>query len=136
MSKGKNRKHFWITMVIGLVIAVGVYAIRDGSNLTDWPSRAAALCDACFVPAALLLCVGALMFVSNDGLFDMLGYGVQKALTIVLREEKRAKYPKTFLEYKQMKWDAPKTSFGFLLLAGLIYLLLAFVFLFCSGALG
>ena len=133
--KKKNFKPFLISMAAGLVVAIGVYSVRGGADAQDWVSRAFVLCDACFVPAVLLICLGLLLFVSNDGLFDMLGFGIQKALTIVLSESKRQKYPKTFLEYKELKWGVPKTSFGFLILSGLVYLVLAGVFLYCSGAL-
>ena len=134
-QKKKGRKSFLISMLVGLVIAVSIFSARGGFEAQDWPSQACALCDACFVPAALLLCMGLLLFVSNDGFFDMLGYGIQRALTIMLSESKRQKYPKTFLEYKEMKWGTPKSSFGFLIAAGLVYLALAGVFLYFSGTL-
>ena len=133
------RRHFGrsylIDMLIGFAIFAGVFAIRDGLSLSEWPLLAAALCDACFVPGIILLCLAALVFVSNDGKFDMLSYGVQKALQIVLSEKKRSKYPKTFYEYKQQKWAAPKTSFVFLLAAGGVLLAMAGVCLYFSGAL-
>ena len=131
------RKHFgrsyFIDMLIGLAIAVGVFAVKGGFSLVEWPPLAAALCDACFVPGITLLCFSALVFVSNDGLFDMLNYGVQKALQIVLTEKRRAKYPKTFYDYRKAKWETSKGAFGHLVAAGVTYMVLATVFLFCSG---
>lgn len=133
--KRKNRRNFCIALVIGLVVAVALFVGRGGLDVATREEMAFLMCDACFVPAVILLGVGLILFVSNDGLFDMLGYGIQRALTIMLSEKKRAKYPRTFYEYKQLKWDAPKSSFGFLLLAGGVYLVLAAVFLVFSGAL-
>ena len=133
--KRKNRRNFGIAMILGLLVAVALYVGRGGPAAATGEEKAFVLCDACFVPAVILLGVGLILFVSNDGLFDMLGFGIQRALTIVLSEKKRAKYPRTFYEYKQLKWEAPKSSFAFLLLAGGVFLALAAVFLYCSGAL-
>ena len=133
--KRKNRRNFWITMAIGLIVAVALYIGRGGPAAQTWQEKAFVLCDACFVPAVMLLGIGLILFVSNDGFFDMLGYGIQRALTIVLSEKKRSKYPRTFYEYKQLKWEAPKSSFAFLLLAGGVYLGLAAVCLYFSGSL-
>lgn len=131
------RRHFGrsylIDMLIGFAIFAGVFAIRDGLSLSEWPPLAAALCDACFVPGIILLCLAALVFVSNDGMFDMLSYGVQKALQIVLSEKKRSKYPKTFYDYRKMKWETSKGAFGHLVAAGLTYMVFAVVFLVFSG---
>ena len=133
--KRKNRRNFWIAMAIGLVLTVSIFFGQGGGEMTAWTDIAFVLCDACFVPAVILLGVGLILFVSNDGMFDMLGYGIQRALTIMLSEKKRAKYPRTFYEYKQQKWAVPKSSFGFLLAAGGVYLVLAAVFLYFSGTL-
>lgn len=133
MRKHLGRSYF-IDMLVGLVIAIGVFAIRNGLSITEWSLLATVLCDACFVPGIILLCFAALVFVSNDGLFDMLSYGVQKALQIVLSEERRAKYPKTFYDYRKSKWETSKGAFGHLVAAGGTYMLIAVIFLFCSGA--
>lgn len=131
------RKHFgrsyMINMAVGFIIAAGVFAVRDGLSLTEWPLLAAALCDACFVPGIILLCFAALVFASNDGMFDMLSYGVQKALQIVLSEKRRSKYPRTFYDYRKAKWETSKGAFGHMVAAGLTYVVLAVVFLFFSG---
>lgn len=132
------RRHFgrsyMIEMLVGLAIAAGVFAVRDGLSISEWPLLAAVLCDACFVPGIILLCLAVLVFVSNDGMFDMLNYGVQKALQIVLSEKRRSKYPRTFYDYRKAKWETSKGAFGHLVAAGLTYMVLAVVFLFFSGA--
>ncbi len=131
-------KRFWrnyaITMLVCLILAIGIYALRGGFAIVEWTAQAAFLCDACFIPGVLLLCVAALMFVANDGLFDIISYGVQKALRLVLSEKKQAAYPKTFYEYKKAKWDTARTPVIHLLTAGLSFLALAAMFLFLSGA--
>lgn len=130
-------KRFWrnyaVTMLVCLVLAVCIYALRGGLSVVEWESQAAFLCDACFIPAALMLCIAALMFVSDDGLFDIISYGVQKALRLVLSEKKRSAYPKTFYEYKQTKWNTARTPILHLVSAGFTFMALAVMFLIFSG---
>ena len=133
--KRKNRRNFVIALIIGLAVAAALFVGRGGLVAGSTEEMCFILCDACFVPAVMLLGVGLILFVSNDGLFDMLGYGIQRALVIRLSEKQRAKYPKTFYDYKQQQWAAPKTSFVFLLAAGGVLLALAGVCLYFSGAL-
>jgi len=129
----KSGRRTAAALLIGLAMGVGVFAVRGGFSATAWPEIASALCDACFVPSALLISVGLLLFAADGGLFDMMTYGVQKALRLVLSEEKRAMYPKTFYDYRVLK-QGKKSGFGFLLIAGGVYLALATLFLLLSGA--
>ena len=131
--KKDSMRRVAITMAIGLVMAIGVFAARGGFEKTLWPEIAAALCDACFVPSALLISLGLLLFVANDGFFDMLTYGVQKTLRLVQSAEKQVAFPKTFYDYKLLK-QGKRAGFGFMMIAGGVYLALAVVFLLCSGA--
>ena len=133
MKRKKSHLRLVVTLLIGLCLAAGVFAVRGGFDMSDWPDIAAALCDACFVPAALLISFGLLLFASNDGLFDMMTFSVQKVLRLMLSAEKQAAFPKTFYDYRVLK-QGRKAGFGFLLIAGAIYLVLAFIFLLCSGA--
>ena len=130
---GRFWRNYAVTLLICLAMAIGIYALRGGLAAVEWEAQAALLCDACFIPAALMLCICALMFVSNDGLFDIISYGVQKMLRLVLSEKKQAAYPKTFYDYKQAKWENAKTPVLHLLAAGLTFMALAVMFLVFSG---
>ena len=98
--KNGSKRRLLIAMILGLAIGLGVFSSRGGFEMSNWPEIAAALCDACFVPAALLLSFGLLLFVANDGFFDMMSYGVQKVLRLVQSAEKQAAFPKTFYDYR------------------------------------
>jgi hypothetical protein len=132
MSKRFGR-NYAITMLVCLILAVGIYALRGGLAVVEWEVQAALWCDAFFIPAAVMLCIAALMFVSNDGLFDIISYGIQKALRLVLSEKKQAEYPKTFYDYKKAKWDNAKAPVAHLVAAGLTLMALAVMFLMFSG---
>ena len=133
MKRNKGGLRLAVTLLVGLAMGTGVFAARGGFAASEWPDIAAALCDACFVPAALFISLGLLLFVSNDGLFDIMSFGVQKVLRLVQSAEKQAAFPKTFYDYRVLR-QGKKAGFGFLLLAGAVYLALAAVFLLFSGA--
>lgn len=123
-KKHKARKYI-VTAMVGLALALAVMGIRGGYGETDQALLLQALCDACFVAGILLSCVGLLIFVAGDGMFDMLSYGVRRLLRLVLPQEKQDQFPKTFFDYREMKHSGGKAPFGFLLVVGLAYILLA-----------
>lgn len=125
----RSWRKWLITVLIGLAIAVGVMLARDGFNAPDQAAWLSALSDACFVPGAVLCGVGLLMFVANDGFFDMINYGVLKVLKLVQSEEKRAAMPKTFYDYRVLKDANRKGGFAYILWVGLGYIALAGLFL-------
>lgn len=129
MRKKHGARKYIVTAMVGLALAMAVMGIRGGYGATDQALLLQALCDACFVAGILLVCVGLLIFVAGDGMFDMLGYGVRKLLRLVLPQEKQDQFPKTFYDYREMKHGGGKAPFGYLLLVGLGYILLAGVLL-------
>ncbi len=129
MRKKHGARKYIVTAMVGLALAMAVMGIRGGYGATDQALLLQALCDACFVAGILLVCVGLLIFVAGDGMFDMLGYGVRKLLRLVLPQEKQDQFPKTFFDYREMKHGGGKAPFGYLLLVGAGYLLLAAVML-------
>jgi len=84
------------------------------------------LSDACMVAGVLIGGVGALLFASNSGTFDMLIYGIKHLFDLFRPNARNEKY-RDFYEYKKAKGDRNR-PFGHLLVAGLVFLLLAGVF--------
>lgn len=131
--KPQNRaRKYLITSLIGLAIGVGVFAARDGFNLREQTAILQAFCDAFFVPGILLVGYGALVFCADDGLFDMINYGVLKVIKLVQSEKRRSNFPKTFYEYRKMKSESRNSGFGYLLITGCAFIALAVVFLILS----
>lgn len=69
----KRLKSFLISLLVGVLLcAMVIFINRDqGYGLLRQ------LCDGCFVAAVLLLGAGVLRYVTNQGAFDVLGYGLQ-----------------------------------------------------------
>ncbi len=72
----------------------------------------------------LLLSFGILVFISNDGGFSMLSYGV-KRIFLVFKKDPRME---NFYEYKKKRLEKP-APFKYLLVVGSIYFFIAIIFL-------
>ena len=132
MKKKRKWLRYVVTLSIALLIGLAVLLARDAFHQTDAHLLLQALCDAFFVPGILILCVGFLVVVANDGLFDMINYGVGKTLRLVLSEKRRSAYPKTFYDYRVMKHEGKNPSAAFLFFIGGGLVLVAVVFLLFS----
>lgn len=131
--KPKNRaRKYLITSLIGLAIGLAVFIARDGFSLRDQTGVLQAFCDAFFVPGILLASYGALVLCADDGLFDMINYGVLKVIKLVQSEKRRSNFPKTFYDYRKMKSEGRNGGFGYLLITGGAFIALAALFLILS----
>lgn len=104
-------------------LAISAVMLERSGAFSGGQSKAAllgCLSDAFFVPGALLLGVGALIYVSGEGVFDLLGYGTKR---IFFRGRE------TFAQYQQSKAKKGKRSPVFLLRVGVGFFLAAGVFL-------
>ena len=132
MNKKRSAKKFLIAFAIGMVVAVGVFAARGGLEYTDTVLVLQAFCDAFFVPGILFMGFGALLFCADDGLFDMMNYGVMKVINLSRAKKHRDAFPKSFYDYRQMKEGKRKGGFGNLFIVGGIFMALAVLFLILS----
>lgn len=132
MIKKRSAKKFLIAFAIGLAISVAVFAIRGGFDYAETVLVLQAFCDAFFVPGILLMGFGALLFCADDGVFDMMNYGVMKVINLTRSKKRRDAFPKTFYDYRQMKDEKRKGGFGYLFLVGGVFMALAVLFLILS----
>ena len=100
-----------------IMIGKGIFAAADSIEVLH------ILCDAFFVPGALLVCAGLLIFVSNGGVFDMLAYGVMLVFDGLRRDVTKRKY-RTFYDYRESR-KGKKREMGFILIVGLVYIAVA-----------
>ena len=115
---------YLLTLSVGFLIA-GLVAMSKNILEKELLSMVFhVLADSFIVPGVLITGMGGLIFVSNEGAFDGLVYGVTSFLDI-FRKEKRNKY-RTFYDYKEGK-NEKNMSFGFMLICGLVFLAIAVV---------
>ena len=121
MKKKKFKPaEFIIALIAGTVIAVPVFLL--GLH-REYPILRA-LGDAFFVPAVVLLGVAGITFAANDGTFDSFGYSLK---FVFFNHYPSAGEAESFADYREKKHQNPKNPLN-LLLAGLIFLVLAVVF--------
>lgn len=113
------------TLICG-AIAVAILAAK-GSFVKTGQALMGDLSDAFFVPGVVTAGVGALIFATNGGAFDMLAFGVKKLFDLFKRDMTKVKY-RTFYDYRQAQKEK-KRSFASLLIVGLAFVAAAAVFL-------
>ncbi len=117
-----NVKRYVISVGVGLALAFVVMLLRDIFSQTDSREILVILNDAFFISGMCLVCVGGLVFVSNNGMFYMLSYGV--SLIFSVRKWSKGKKYKDYYEYKTAK-EKKQHGFAYLLVVGLAFIAVA-----------
>ncbi len=128
-AKGEFMRKFLkylITFVVCGVIALLVCLGKQTFGKTGLNSIYGDLSDAFFIPGILSLCLGALVFATNGGAFDMLGFGVKKLFDLFKKDLTKVKY-RTFYDYHKAQQEK-KRSFAYLLIVGALFVAAAVVF--------
>ena len=118
-------KRFAAAAGAGAGLFLLLMATRGGFTAADPAELWMIICDALFVPGVLLVMLGLLLLVADGGVFDMLKFGVQKALSVVMTRKKRESLPATFYDYKEMRDARPRAPVTHLLAVGGVFILLA-----------
>ena len=113
-----------LAFLFGVIIALGVCVLKDVFSMGEPVRILRTLCDAFFLPAVLLLGGGLMVMVSNNGIFDTLAYASRNVFNLLLPGPGRGRNPESFVDYRRRKHQR-QGSYGFLLLAGGLHLLLA-----------
>ena len=123
----KNLLKYGIPALIGAAITLTVAMGQGlGGVGSAWSLRA--LSDGCFVTTVLMGGMGALVWVSTTGFFDIFTYA-GKSLLVLFSPMKQPEKLKKFYEYKADKDEKRKKADFTLLSVGAAYLLLSFAFL-------
>lgn len=117
---------YGLTSAIVLAMAGSYIAAKDLKSL-NLAGKYTVLSDAFALPAVLLLGLGALIWASNLGALDGLGY----SLKVMVRMLKPGKGPEqeSYREYLKAKQERRVKGYGFLLIIGGICLAISLIFL-------
>lgn len=130
-KSGRRWIKYLVTAAVGLVMALAVLGIR-GAYSGDIGSleMAGYLSDAFFIPGILITGFGCLVFVSSEGAFDGLVYGLKLFVDKFRFGRLAREYElESFGDYKARKAEKGKPSFGFMIIVGLAFLAISAVFL-------
>lgn len=120
-------KKYVITLLCGFAGVAYVLWLKDIFGQTEPTMIFKILCDGFFVVGMLLVCIGLLIFTSNEGTFDGLVYSV-KSFVDLFRKPEMKKY-KSYYDYQAAKREK-KTPFGFLLICGLFFIVVSLAMLY------
>ena len=115
---------YLVTLLCGLAASMLIFFSKDIFSQVEAVKVFHILCDGFFAVGVVITAIGLLIFTSNEGTFDAIVYGVGSFIDMFRRTSKR-KY-ETLYDYRAARSDK-KVKFGFLLICGLFYILLAMV---------
>lgn len=115
-----NLLRYLISAAVGLALSCVIMLTQNIFGQTRGSEVFRIMSDSFFAVGVLLAGVGLLLFVSNNGMFDMLAYGITTFFVARKKNVKDRKY-KDYYEYKQAKSEK-KRSCAYLLLVGLAFI--------------
>lgn len=121
-----NLLKYGITGAVCLAVAAFYCGVRDFSALSA-VEKYRTLCDGFTIPGLLALCVGALLWVSNDGFFYGLGYCLDVARKALIPGGRRK--TEKYYDYVQRHKQKKVTGYGFLFVCGGVCMVVAITFL-------
>ncbi|HPJ02382.1 MAG TPA: DUF3899 domain-containing protein [Candidatus Limiplasma sp.] len=130
MKSLKVWKRYLITFLIGAAETLLMLLVRGSFGKTDILERYRDISDSLFIAGCLLAGMGGLIFVSENGVFNMIKFGVIKVVSMIRSEKHRAETPKTYYDYLQGEAEKPSAKYGYLLMNGLIFITAAVLFAF------
>ena len=125
----KDQKPFTLILtVLAAIVLFFLMCIQEQLFvLQDRIKILTALCNAFFVPGILLVGLGALLWLSNGGVFDIVAYSTRNLLTLLNPFRKSEKH-ETYFDFKTRKESGrQKQQKPILIYVGLVMILLACV---------
>ena len=121
-----NLLKYGITGAVCLGLAALYCGLRGLGGMTG-AEKYRVLCDGFTIPGLIALCVGALLWVSNDGFF----YGLSYCLHVAWRALLPGGRQKTerYYDYVTRKKEKKVSGYGFLFICGGVCMAIAIVFL-------
>ena len=127
----KENRLWFIKYIIVYAIMIGgfflILSTKDIYSKTNLKEIYLILTDAFTVPGLLVFLFGILVFLADEGAFRMLAYSIRTVFSVFKRNPADRKF-RTYAEYKKYK-EQYKSSFGFLLISGGSFCVLAAIFL-------
>lgn len=118
-----NLLKYGITSVVSLLLSLAYYLSFKDADM----QLTRLLSDAFFVPGILIAGFGVLFYVSNQGIFDGLSYGLQMAFKALIPGGKLKKQ-KSYGDFKEEKEAHRVKGYGFILVVGIFDIAIATIF--------
>ncbi len=104
-----------------------ILSMREQSKQTEAAVIFLNLADAFTIPSVVIVMVGIMVWISTTGFFDILNYGISRAVNTFI-PFKRYDDVK-FYDYKMKKAEKRISGYSFLFISGAVYFVPAIIFL-------
>lgn len=123
----KEYKEYVVTTAIALAFAVVLIMSRGIFQEESIDMVITIISDAFFIPGVLLICVGLIVYASNEGLFLSISYGFKVIGRTITAKKEEKLMDEAYHEYyaRQIQKKAKCKHF---LIIGLVFVVLSFVF--------
>lgn len=123
----KGFLRYLITALVGLSIVCVIVLSKKMFSQTSVKTIMQIWSDAFFAAGVFLVCGGLIVFASNGGVFDMMGYSITLLFSIFRSSKVERKY-KTYYDYRESRREK-KRGYGYILIVGAVFVAIAAVFL-------
>ena len=125
----KKVLEYGITTFVCSMIVLVFLLVKGTFFLTETKTILHHLVDGFFISGILCTCLGAFTFVSNEGAFDFIIYGLKRFFSLFRRKPGQMKY-NTYYDYQIAKAEKPKAEFLFLLIVGFAFIGISLILLY------
>lgn len=127
MDLVREYKEYAITVAVALAVGVLIALSRGIFQEDELDMIITIISDAFFIPGVLLICVGLIVYASNEGLFLSISYGFKTiGRTITAKKDEKLMEEK-YHEYYARQIEK-KTKCKHFLLVGLVFVVISLVF--------
>ena len=114
-----------VISAIGLMMSYIVMNNYGFFEAQDLAYRYRVLCDAFTIPGVIFIMCGALVWISQQGMFDTLSYAGKMVMDQFRREHEHTKYVDYVLEKRETRRQG---GFAFMIITGLAFVAVSLVF--------
>ena len=119
-------KKYVIAFVVKGLISFLVLSLREFSPVLSGQEKYLDLADAFTIPAVVMIMAGLLVWVSSQGGFDMISYGLVRAKDSLIPGSRHS--GEQFYDYKLRQDKKRPKGYSFMFVSGGIYLIPAIIF--------
>lgn len=109
---------YTITIAVAIAIMFMLFWVRSTSEQEDKVIVVKDISDAFSSAGILILCIGGLVFINNNGMFNMFSYAFKSFISAFRRDDSK-KLNKLYYEYNKEQQEQPSEMLHFFLVGGI-----------------
>ena len=119
---------YGITSAIAAAVSALIMYSHGLFDTSDIASRLKIIADAFTIPGVILLCIGALVWVSTDGFFDGITYAFGRLGSALLPFYGKNHPHERYYDYVMRKRGKRIAGYGFIIIVGAVFTAIAAIF--------